>query len=420
MNQAIKKKIEEIKSGKVPSGYKKTQIGIFPVEWEEKRIGEVLSERKTLMCVSKDAPLLSFTIEEGIIEPEDKKSNKRDFLIKDIKTKKFALTEIGDIIYNPANLKFGAIHRNNLRKGVVSPIYKIFYGNQNSDFLGFFFHSQRFIDYSKIYTEGTVEKLKTLNADTFLKLRIIIPSLLEQKRIVDILKLQDRVIELKEKLLKEKQKEKKYLMQQLLTGKIRLKGFTDGWKATKLKDISKIFAGGTPDTNKKEYWDGNINWICSGEVQDCILHKEVVKRKISIKGLQNSSAKIIKKGSVVLAMTGATCGKTGFLTFETSANQSVMAFEPFACEAKFLYYLLQTNKSYILSFQAGGAQSGINKYACENMILKFPTLKEQKVIEDTISTKDKEIELIKQEIDNEKQKKKALMQLLLSGIVRVG
>ena len=120
MNQTIKTRIEQIGRGEVPEGYKKTKTGIIPIDWEEKRIGEVLTQRKTLMCASEEAPLLSFTIEEGVIEPENKKSNKRDFLIKDMATKKFALTEVGDIIYNPANLKFGAIHRNNLRRGSIS------------------------------------------------------------------------------------------------------------------------------------------------------------------------------------------------------------------------------------------------------------------------------------------------------------
>ena len=207
MKSEIKQRIEQIKVGQVPDGYKRTKIGIIPEEWKEKRIGDVLTQRKTLMCVSKDAPLLSFTIEEGVIEPENKKSNKRDFLIKDISTKKFALTEKGDIIYNPANLKFGAIHRNNLRRGVLSPIYGIFYGEQNSEFMGYLLHNQRFIDYAKIYTEGTVEKLKTLKADTFLRLKIVLPPLAEQEKIAKILSTQDRIIELYQRKIEELQKQ---------------------------------------------------------------------------------------------------------------------------------------------------------------------------------------------------------------------
>ena len=210
MTPEVKERIEQIRHGIVPEGYKRTKAGIVPIEWEEVRIGDVLTQRKTLQCISEDAPLLSFTIEEGVIDPVDKKSNKRDFLIKDMANKKFALTEVGDIIYNPANLKFGAIHRNNLCRGVVSPIYGIFYGKQDSVFMGYLLHNQRFIDYAKIYTEGTVEKLKTLKADTFLKLKITLPPIDEQRRIAEILSSQDKMIKLREEKIELLQHFKKF------------------------------------------------------------------------------------------------------------------------------------------------------------------------------------------------------------------
>ena len=96
-------------------------------DWVTKELSEIFTERKVSQTITEDAPLLSFTIEQGVINPQDKKTNKRDFLIKDKDMKKFALTEVDDIIYNPANLKYGAIHRNKLMRGVVSPIYAIFY-----------------------------------------------------------------------------------------------------------------------------------------------------------------------------------------------------------------------------------------------------------------------------------------------------
>ena len=65
MKPEIKQRIEQIKAGQVPDGYKRTKAGIVPAEWEEKRIGDVLTQRKTLMCISEDAPLLSFTIEDN-------------------------------------------------------------------------------------------------------------------------------------------------------------------------------------------------------------------------------------------------------------------------------------------------------------------------------------------------------------------
>ena len=124
--------------------------------WVTKELWEILTERKVSQTITEDAPLLSFTIEQGVIKPQDKKTNKRDFLIKDKETKKFALTEVDDIIYNPANLKYGAIHRNKLMRGVVSPIYAIFYTEQNPAFMEYVVKNPIFIKNSMKYLEGTV------------------------------------------------------------------------------------------------------------------------------------------------------------------------------------------------------------------------------------------------------------------------
>lgn len=426
MTPQVKQRIEQIRRGEVPEGYKRTKAGVVPIEWEEVRIGDVLTQRKTLQCISKDAPLLSFTIEEGVIDPADKKSNKRDFLIKDMATKKFALTEVGDIIYNPANLKFGAIHRNNLRRGVVSPIYGIFYGEQDSVFMGYLLHNQRFIDYAKVYTEGTVEKLKTLKADTFLKLKITLPSLSEQKKIVEILLTQDRIIDLIQKKNSELLKLKKSLLNSVIPKSYyiyperRFPKFDSEWNRLRVGDYCTIFAGGTPSTTISSYWkNGNINWIQSGVIQDCCIKESDISTKITKLGLDNSSAKLIRPNTALLAMTGATCGKSGFLTCKSSANQSVMAFETEFLDSKFLYYTFQRNRDYILTFQSGGAQAGINKESCCSLKFGFPSKKEQGIISEFLSLIDEKINLTRDELEQEKQKKKALMQLLLTGIVRV-
>lgn len=106
----------------------------FP-DWEKKKLSDIFVERREMQCIDDEYKLLSFTIEQGVINPEDKKTNKRDFLMKDKASKKFLHTEYNDIIYNPANLKYGAINRNKLGKGLLSPIYAIFYTEQNAVFM---------------------------------------------------------------------------------------------------------------------------------------------------------------------------------------------------------------------------------------------------------------------------------------------
>ena len=195
--------------------FKRTDGSEFE-NWVTKELSEIFTERKVSQTITEDAPLLSFTIEQGVINPQDKKTNKRDFLIKDKDTKKFALTEVDDIIYNPANLKYGAIHRNKLMRGVVSPIYAIFYTEQNPAFMEYVVKNPTFIKNSLKYLEGTVIKLMTLKPKDFLKLKVEIPaSLEEQKIIADFLMQFDETIDAEQRRIEKWKELKKGLIQQM-------------------------------------------------------------------------------------------------------------------------------------------------------------------------------------------------------------
>ncbi len=432
MTPQIKQRIEELRRGEVPEGYKKTKAGVVPIEWEEKRIGDVLTQRKTLMCVSKDAPLLSFTIEEGVIDPADKKSNKRDFLIKDITTKKFALTEVGDIIYNPANLKFGAIHRNNLRRGVVSPIYGVFYSTQDSIFMGYLLHNQHFIDYAKTYTEGTVEKLKTLSADTFLKLKITLPSLSEQKKIAEILSAQDKLIALKEKLIEEKKRQKKYLMQQLLTGKKRLPGFSGEWESFSFSETFTFLTTNTLSRNCMTTEHSRMNNIHYGDI--LTKYAEVLDcEKVQLPYIKNDmipqTTEFLQNGDIVIADTAEDLAVGKVIELLNVHEMKILSgLHTMFCRPvknKFspgwLGYYMNSDAYHmqLIPLICGVKVSSISKKSILNTIILTPTIEEQKAIVNILSNADRELDLLNHDLDQEKQKKKALMQLLLSGIVRV-
>lgn len=176
----------------------------FSEPWILRPFSEIFTERRIIDTISKEYPQLSFTIEEGVIRPEDRKTNKRDFLILDRENKKYLQTEYDDIIYNPANVIYGAIHRNALGKGCVSPIYKIFYTDQNSAFMECIVRHPCFINEISKSMEGTVKKLKTLKPKAFLNMSAYIaPTLEEQKKIGEYFQQLNRLIEI-EKLEMEK------------------------------------------------------------------------------------------------------------------------------------------------------------------------------------------------------------------------
>ena len=178
------------------------RFGKYKKPWRLCQFSEIFTERHIIDTISDKYPQLAFTIEEGVIRPEDKKTNKRDFLIIDKATKKYLQTEYDDIIYNPANVIYGAIHRNALGKGCVSPIYKIFYTDQDSTFMECIVRHPRFIKEISRSMEGTVKKLRTLKPKAFLEMSAYIaPTIEEQQQIGEYFRQMDRLIEIEKEEL---------------------------------------------------------------------------------------------------------------------------------------------------------------------------------------------------------------------------
>ena len=132
---------------------------------------------------------------------------------------------------------------------------------------------------------------------------------------------------------------------------------------------TSTFSGGTPSTTNSKYWDGGtIPWIASGKAQNCIISEP--SEYITELGLKNSSAKMIKKNSPVIAMTGATCANVGFLSIDACSNQSIFAYEINDKNfSKFIFYSLIGARDNILLNQQGGAVSGINGDVCKNVYI---------------------------------------------------
>ena len=189
----------------------------FTDAWEQRKLEDILTQRIEHQKISADAPLLAFSYSEGVIEPEDKKSNKRDFIMTDKYNKIFSRTEKDDIIYNPANVIHGAIHRNKLRTGVVSPIYKIFKcENVSPKFVGECLHRDKFIEEIIKYIEGTVIKLRTLSPEQFLNMSIKIPILYEeQEKIGTVFSSLDNLITLHQRKLEKLKNIKKACLEKM-------------------------------------------------------------------------------------------------------------------------------------------------------------------------------------------------------------
>lgn len=168
------------------------------------------------------------------------------------------------------------------------------------------------------------------------------------------------------------------------------------WKT--IDDISNsVFAGGTPSTKHEEYYDGDIPWIRSGEIDFNVITS--AERNITKKGYENSSAKLIRKGSVVMAMTGATVAKAAIIDFETSANQSVCAIETNENIAYYKYVYYNLAKDYFkIKSSAQGALTSLNLAMIKQIEIPIPSLSEQQRIVGILDTFTSAIDNLKAQI----------------------
>ena len=128
--------------------------------------------------------------------------------------------------------------------------------------------------------------------------------------------------------------------------------------------------GGTPNTSNPEYWDGDINWINSGEINN--LRVCCASKKITKLGMEKSATKMLKKGTTVIAITGATLGQISLLEIDTCANQSVIGVCSEKYGKEYIYPLINHHLSDLISKQTGGAQQHINMNDVKSLEIKLP------------------------------------------------
>lgn len=153
----------------------------------------------------------------------------------------------------------------------------------------------------------------------------------------------------------------------------------------KIGDLTNVITGGTPPTAKPEYWDnGDIPWLQSGCCQDCDV--DFAEKYITQEGYDNSSTKLMPKDSVMIALTGATAGKIGYLNFEACGNQSITGILPCGLmNQRYLFYFLLSQREKILADCIGGAQPHISQGYVKNIYVPVLSLEKQKEIVDTLS-----------------------------------
>lgn len=250
----------------------------FTEDWEERELSKILKERKVMQKITEDAPILAFAAGQGVIDRSERKSNNRDHLTHDQENKIYKLTELNDIVYNPSNLKYGAIDRNKHGRGVISPIYVTFTTEEEPSFVELLVKSEKFKLRALQYEEGTVVKRQSVKPENLLSLKVIISSSkYEQKKIGGIFEYLEKLIKLHQHKYDNLLKVKKAMLEKMFpkngldVPEIRFKGFIGAWKKKILGDESiDIVAGGDID-NRKISQKGKYPVIANALTRDGIL-----------------------------------------------------------------------------------------------------------------------------------------------------
>ncbi len=425
MTPQIKQRLDQIQRGEVPKGYKRTKIGIVPTDWEETRFKRMFSRLSRKNKENNDN-VLTISAQYGLI-------SQRDFFNKDIasedKTNYFLLHK-GEFAYNKSysnGYPFGALKRLDMYdKGIVSPLYICFSANEENrcpDFYVHYFEAGMMNREIQAFAQEGARNhgLLNISVDDFFNSYLLMPPLPEQQKIAEILSAQDKLIALKEKLIEEKKRQKKYLMQQLLTGKKRLPGFSGVWKHQKMADILC--------ERKEENKSQNLR-ICSVAVHSGVVDQREHLGK-SMAALDTSNYNVVYYGDIVY--TKSPTGEFPFGIVKQSQMKEKVAvsplygvYEPINYEIGYLlneFFMYANNANgYLLPIVNKGAKNTIN---ISNSTFLTPSLflptdsQEIDVLVQIFKKANEEIEILQKNLDQEKKKKKALMQLLLTGIVRV-
>ncbi len=420
MTSEIKQRIERIRRGEVPERYVKTALGLAPANWKRYTFGDIYTERKE--PGDENLPLLMVSIHSGVSDGEVDAAElpKQVKRIEDKSQYKKAVS--GDLVFNMMRAWQGAIGTVRTT-GMVSPAYIVAEPNDKAYplFMDYYSRTPQMINQIDRQSYGVTDFRKRLYWDSFAPISCTLPPIEEQQKIAAILTTQDRVIELKEKRLAEKQRQKKYLMQQLLTGKKRLPGFSGEWKNIKLCEVLS--------ERKEKNVEQNLR-ICSVAVQKGVIDQiEHLGRSYAASDTSNYS--VAHYGDIIY--TKSPTGDFLYGIVKQNLLQETVAVSPlygvFTPMTFGLGYFLHTYfqsaicaQNYLLPIVQKGAKNTINitndTFISSKLYLPLD-VEEQKAIADTFIAADREIELLRQDIRQEKQKKKALMQLLLTGIVRV-
>lgn len=368
-------------------------------------LGSLIKPAKTIRCGDDYYPVLSMTMHDGLVFQEEKfkkevaSKNKADYKV---------VFKNQLVVGFPIDEGVLATQRI-VDAGIVSPAYGIWDVDQSKihpEFLEWALRSARALDYYRAKLRGSTARRRSLPTETFLKFTLPLPSISEQMHILDI-------IHKFQVMLRSRQQQLAKLDELVKARFVEMFGGINEsvwYPYQTIESFTSVMSGGTPDRNIPEYWQGNIRWIKTTELKNCIITD--TEEKISQLGVENSSAKIIPANSILVAMygQGKTRGMTGYITVECATNQACACILPSEkINQKYLWKYIVFSYDKLRSMAKGGNQPNLNA----GIIRKFPVLMPPMNLQNRFAVFAEQVEKTKLFIQNSLKQMETLKKALI-------
>ena len=357
-----------------------------------------------------NAPIMMLSAGNGFIMQSEKYS--RDNAGQSLK--KYILLKQGELAYNHGASKakqFGCCYELTEPEARIPYVYHCFKINDHeyTPFIAMALNNAKMEKQLKRLVSSSVrmDGLLNISFEDYMSVTLHLPSSTEQKHIADFLKKIDERIAAQEKLLASLKKYKRGVMRAIFRGKAILFSETTKWKSVRLGDECTFFSGGTPRSTDSSFYGGEIPFIRSGEI-----HGAKTELFLTDDGLKYSSAKLVSKGDLIVALYGATSGEVDISQIDGAINQAILCIRPKLVNRTFLKYLLEDSKDDILNTYLQGGQGNLSAEIIKNLVFDIPDDRSQSAVVDFLDMIDQRISKSLMKLESIATLRSALMQQL--------
>lgn len=413
---------------KIKPGYKQTEAGVIPADWEVKTLGELGStyggltgKTKADFGVGKGQYITFMNVMSNVVidcaifgQVNVAPTESQNRVVK------------GDLLFNgssetPEEVAMCAVLAADVPNLFLNSFCFGFRFRDGAEadglFISYYLRSKEGRELIKSIAQGSTRY--NMSKSALLKAPLCLPSLSEQAAIATALSDVDVLLDGLDRLIAKKRAIKLATMQQLLTGKTRLPGFRGKWEVKRLGDIADMASGGTPLSSVLAYYGGEIPWVSIADMTKAGKVIEMTEKTLTPLGFANSATRMFPVGTVLYAMY-ASLGECSVAGVPVCTSQAILGIQPKSqLHNKFLYYFFETIKKSVKALAQHSTQPNLNKGIIQNFRLGVPSREEQTAIAAVLSDMDDEIAALEARRDKTRAIKYGMMQELLTGKTRL-